>query len=125
MAIASVAVAGIVTGHHVALRQSLWSASSGAAQSLALQRLEQVRSAKWDSRAAVPVDELVTTNFPPQMLRLAVPLGSSNVSFATNYTTIATVSEEPPLKLVRVDCAWSFAGKAFTNTVFTCRAPDQ
>jgi len=47
-------------------------------------------------------------------------------NYATNFTTITSVSANPPLKLIRVDCVWSFMKHGiFTNTLVSYRAPDQ
>jgi hypothetical protein len=50
----------------------------------------------------------------------------TGVTYATNYTQITTVSTNPPLKRIRVDCVWMFqTGQLMTNTIETCRSPDQ
>ena len=51
---------------------------------------------------------------------------SSNLLYATNTTTITTVSDDPPLRLVSVEVTWSFMGRGpFTNSIFAYRSPDQ
>lgn len=125
MAIASVAVGGILSGHNLSYRQSMWSAASTAAQASAVQRLEQVRAAKWDPLAEQPVDEVLSSQFPLQILPLPSPNTSTNVATVTNRTTITLVTANPPVKLVKVDATWMFAGKVFTNSVFSYRSPDQ
>ena len=102
-----------------------WQAHSVAAQSLAMQRIEQARSAKWDRSAFPPVDQLAGSNFPVSANALDLPVAGTNISFATNFTLIADVSSNPPLRSIQVDCAWRFRGRLFTNTVVTYRAPDQ
>ena len=98
-----------------------------AAQSLATQRLEQTRAAKWDPRASPAVDEVVLTNFPTVPTNiLDMPVSGTNVAYATNFTMITNVSSGGyPLKMIRVDCVWSFRQRMFSNTVATYRAPDQ
>jgi hypothetical protein len=97
-----------------------------AANSLAMQRLEQARAAKWDTLAVPLVDQLVASNFPATIEILDIPISGTNLALATNFTTIQTVSTAPPLKSVQVDCVWSFyTGRVYTNTVVTYRAPDQ
>jgi hypothetical protein len=89
-------------------------------------RLEQTRAAKWDTLASPPVDELVSSNFPVLIAPLDVPVAGSTAQFATNLTTITTVSTDPPLKMIRVECVWSLLARGpFTNTLTTWRAPDQ
>jgi hypothetical protein len=126
MAIAAVAIAGVVTGCGLAAQQTEQAASSAAAGFMAQWRLEQSRAAKWDSLASPPVDELVSSNFPVLIAPLDVPVAGSNAQFATNLTTITTVSTDPPLKMIRVECVWSLLARGpFTNTLTTWRAPDQ
>lgn len=126
MGIASVAIGGLVSGHSFATGRTLWSAASMAAQSAAVQRMEQSRSAKWDPLAYPPVDEFVPANFAVQVTSLAVPGSDKGPMLATNFTTISVVSAEPLLKMIRVDTTWAFLGRGvFTNTVFTYRSPDQ
>jgi len=119
-------VSGIVYGYVQSTRRAEWSAYSLAAQSLAMQRLEQTRAAKWDRLDFPPVDQVVVSNFPVAVDILDVPISKTNIVYATNFTTITTVSADPPLKMIQVDCVWPFMnGRVFTNTVATYRAPDQ
>jgi hypothetical protein len=60
------------------------------------------------------------------MLLLNVPQTGDGPQYATNTVTISTVSDDPPLKLIRVDCVWRFMSRGlFTNTKTAYRAPDQ
>jgi prepilin-type N-terminal cleavage/methylation domain-containing protein len=124
MAIAGILIAGMVSGHIQAAKQAEWSAYSLAASSLALQQLERIRGAKWDSQAAN--DQVISGNFPVTVEILDIPITKTNIVYATNRTTITTISTAPPLKMVRVDCTWRFMSRAVsTNSVATYRAPDQ
>lgn len=126
IAVASVAIVGSVTGYVFSAFRAEWSGYSLAANSLALQRMEQVRAAKWDTQARPVVDKLVGANFPVVTNILDVPVSKTNIVFATNYTTIAMVSANPPLKMVRIDCVWPYMKHGvFTNTIISYRAPDQ
>lgn len=126
MIVGGLMMAGVTNGFIHAMKQAEWSSYSLAANSLALQRLEQTRAAKWDPLASSPVDEVVSTNFPTDIQTLDVPISKTNVVYATNYTTILTISTNPPLKMIRVDCVWRFMSRRlFTNTVATYRAPFQ
>jgi hypothetical protein len=126
LAVAAVAVGGSVNGYILSINRAEWSAYSLAAHSLAMQRMEQMRAAKWDTGASPPVDQIITANFGPVVNVLDVPISGTNIVYATNYTTITTVSANPPLKMVRVDCAWPFMQRGiFTNTLISYRAPDQ
>lgn len=117
---------GLIYGYIQSARMTDWQAHSLAAQSFAMQRIEQARAAKWDTQAGTPVDELVGLNFPPLVGMLGLPVSGTNFTFATDYTTISNVSSTPPLRMIQVDCVWQFTdGKMFTNTVVTYRAPDE
>ena len=124
-AIAAMMFGGIIFGYVQSNRSAEWSAYSFAAQSLALQRLEQSRACKWDPDATPAVDQLVVSNFPPQVSILDVPMIGSNITYATNITTISTISTAPPLKIISVEAVWQFInGKLYTNSIATYRAPD-
>ena len=126
MGLLSLMALGIIHGYIQSARRVEWSAYSLAAQAMAVQRIEQARSAKWDRLAFPPVDQLVDANFPVAAVVLDVPVSGSNFVYATNYTTISDVSSDPPLRMIQVDCVWPFTdGERFTNTVVTYRAPDQ
>jgi Tfp pilus assembly protein PilV len=123
--IAAMTFGGIVFGYTQSGRNSEWSSYSLAAQSIAIQRMEQSRACKWDPDATPAVDELQATNFPPQTNILDVPIAGTNITYVTNITTISTVSATPPLKMISVQSTWRFTnGRVFTNSVVTYRAPD-
>lgn len=124
-AISAMMFGGIIYGYIMSNRSAEWSAYSFAAQSLALQRLEQSRACKWDPDATPPVDQLMASNFPVQVSILDVPMNGSNITYATNITTISTISTVPPLKMISVEAVWQFInGKIYTNSIATYRAPD-
>src|SRR5262245_1856415 len=119
-------ISGTVNGYILSTNRAEWSAQSLAAHSMALQRLEQVRSAKWDTGAYPAVDRVVSANFPAVTNVLDLPISGTNIVTATVVTTIDTISVSPPLKLIRVDCIWPYMRHGFfTNTVACYRAPDQ
>ncbi len=126
LAIALLAVSGIVTGYLFSITSAQKSALSLAAGAKAVERVEETRSAKWDLSKWPAVDELVPSNFPDKLITLDQNAVGTGITYATNFTQISQISTNPPLKRVRVDCVWSFKGsKLITNTVETCRAPDQ
>lgn len=126
MAILGIMVTGIISGFMQSHRTAEWSAFSLAAQSLAMQPIEQSRAAKWDPTKAIPVDQLVQSNFPNRVFVLDVPMSGTNRVLATNRVTIRTVSTDPPLREIAVECTWTFPRRGvFTNTILTFRAPDQ
>ena len=125
MVITGIGVFAVVAGFVNAATQAEASSYVRAAQCQALERLEQVRAAKWDPNAAQPIDEMVSTNFPVLVKVLDIPRKSIKI-YGTNYTTITMISANPPLKMMRVDCVWPWMKKkTYTNTVMTYRGPDQ
>lgn len=126
LALIGLTAGGIINGYIRSARATDWQARSLAAESLAMQRVEQCRAAKWDTRAFPVVDQLVSSNFPTVTEQMDLPTVSTNASYATIYTTISTISSSPPLRMMQADCVWQFPGRgSFTNTVVTYRAPDQ
>jgi prepilin-type N-terminal cleavage/methylation domain-containing protein len=128
IAIATLSFGGVISGYVVTADRAQWSAYSLAAQSLALQGVEQARAAKWDPKAWPAVDELGVTNYT-EVDMLDVPVSGQAVQ-ATNYLSITVVSQDPPLRQLRADCVWSLPNGRrsrgpFTNTVITYRTADQ
>jgi hypothetical protein len=114
-AILGILMSGIVAGFMQTEKQAEWSAYSLAAQSLAMQPLEQARAAKWDPYANPPVNEV--TNLPVLTTNiLDIPISGQNIVWATNRTSIRMVTTTPPLLQISVVTTWPF---------FTYRAPDQ
>lgn len=125
-AITALVLGAIVYGYVTTSRRSEWSAYSLAGHALVMQRVEQTRAAKWDPLAYPPVDELMTTNFPPTVSLLDVPVTGTNQVYGTNVTSISQISSNPPLKMIEVVCFWPFQSRGpFSNRVITYRAPDQ
>ena len=100
MAIAALAFSGIIYGYTATSDQAEWSSYSLAAQSLAMQGVEQARSAKWDPHAWPAVDELGVTNFT-QVEELDVPVAGGRLVLATNYISVSQVSSIPPMRQLR------------------------
>lgn len=125
LAVTTLAVGGMVSGYTFSVERAEWSARSAAAQILVDQKLEQTKAARWDPMATPPIDDLVSSNFPVEVTALAIPSTSSQGVLATNITTIALVSSDPPLKMIRVDSIWPFKRGPVTNTIVTYRSPDQ
>lgn len=117
VAISALVIGTILYGYNVSTRQLTYASSSVAAQAAAMERYEQTVGALW--RPAVVLDQLITSNFPPVRAADGVLYNT-----ATNYTTITSLSINPPLRMVRVDCVWVYGGVLYTNTVAGLRAPD-
>ena len=124
MGISALTIGGVATGYVTTSQRAEWSTYSAAAQSAALQQIEQVRAAKWDPLALPATDELVSANFPVATVKLDLPGASGTAAYVTNRTTITSLSVNPALKMVRVDSSWSFMARGpFTNSVTTFRSP--
>lgn len=126
-AITALTMAATIYGYGLTTRRAEWAGYSLAAQSLAMQGLEQARAAKWDPWASPPVDELTNSYFTTPLVKiLDIPISGTNVVYATNFWTITQISTNPNIKMIRVDCVWKFVKKGpFTNTVMSYRASDQ
>ncbi len=126
LAISGLALGGIINGYIYCARSSEKAALSLAANARAMERLEETRSAKWDTASWPIVDQLVATNFPSKVVTLDLSGSGIMETTATIQTSISQISTAPPLKRIRVDCIWQFNGnQRMTNTIETCRAPDQ
>lgn len=123
--ISAMILGSLVTGYVAAARRAEWTAMSESAQRLVLNRVEQIRSARWDLTAGVPIDDLVASNFPAQIEEIYTPMGGSNITYCTNLVSISVVRAKPPVKLVRVECHWRFINdRLFTNSLMLYRACD-
>jgi len=128
IAIATLSFGGVILGYVLTADRAEWSAYSLAAQSLAMQGVEQARGAKWDPKSWPCVDELGVTNYTHVEI-LDVPVSGQPVR-ATNYIRVTVVAQDPPLRELRADCVWSLRNGLrsrgpFTNTVITLRTADQ
>ena len=126
LAILGISLGGILTLYVRSAQRADWSGYSVSAQMMALSGLEQCRAAKYDPHGSPPTDALVSTNFPFQVDVLDPGTANAITSYGTNTTTISTISTNPALKLVRVNCTWTYPGRGvFTNSVLTYRAANQ
>lgn len=131
---------GLIYGYGQINRMALWSSWSLAAQSIASQGLERARSAQWNESNPLKTTGLGTSDEWPDTTNstgaivpyldtncwLDVPCNGTNI-YVTNYITIKTVCDKPPLRMIRSDCVWCYPlnNKLCTNTVISLRAPDQ
>jgi prepilin-type N-terminal cleavage/methylation domain-containing protein len=145
VAIVALVFGGIISAYIQSGLRLEWTGYSLAAESLAIQTIEQARSAVWDPAQTPVVNQLnqlnlMSTNYNSSSQTftgysagiLDIPYASTNYIMATNYVTIQLVSlaNAPAVQVqsVRVDTVWPFAIRArnlyFTNTVCTLIAPD-
>jgi len=132
LAIAGMVFAGLILAYIQSSYRAEWSGYSLAAQSMAVQQLEQARAADWDINMFPSKNEI--TNVPAiTSAILDLPITGTNAIWATNYTTITSVpitnTIGASVYMVRVDTAWPFLWggrlRYYTNTVADYFAPDQ
>jgi len=131
----SMVMAGLIYGYVQINRICEMNSMSLAAQSFAIQGVEEARSVQWDyvrwpNTNANSQDPFWTsvgyTNLPPQVDTMDVPTTGAPI-YVTNYVTVSNLSTFIPLRQIRCDCIWYFplSGVICTNTAITIRAPDQ
>jgi prepilin-type N-terminal cleavage/methylation domain-containing protein len=126
LAIAGLTLGGIVEGYIFSTTAAVKAGLVQAASARAMERLEEARSARWDTASWPVVDQLAATNFPDVVVSLDMPGSASGGTLATIKTKISQISLTPPIRDIRVDCIWQFRGvETITNTIETIRAPDQ
>lgn len=124
--ISALAISAMIKGYVFAAASTTRFSLSQAATQVAAARLEQVRSAPWVTSTSPAVDQLQATNFGNQVVTLDVTSDGSVSTLATNFVTIINISTNPPIRMIQVDCVWSYwGGVLLTNTLATCRAPNQ
>ena len=128
LGLSTLMVLGLVGGYASSMLAAEKSGLSLAANTRALERLEDTHGAIWNVSGWPVVDQLAATNFPPKVVIVDLSGQGTNTTYGTNYTTITQVSLTPQLRRVRVDCVWQFQcgrfSRLLTNTVETLRGPD-
>jgi len=125
MAIAGLAIGGIVSGYNYCTNSAQKAALLLAANARAQERMEEIRSAKWDTASWPVVDQLVAANFPSKVVILELAASGGGSLSATLQAELTEISASPPLKRIRVQCLWQGRdGQWVTNTLETCRAPN-
>lgn len=126
LAITGLTVGGLVEGYIFCTTASVKDSLYMAANGRAVERIEEARSARWDTSIYPAVDQLVATNFPDKVVTLQTTGAGVETIAATIKTEISDISLTPPVRRIRVDCIWLFKGvEPVTNSIETCRAPDQ
>ncbi len=151
VAVTGLVFAGILAGYVQSSRLAEWSGYSLAAQALAVQQIEQARSAVWDYSTGTSRNELTNLNLTGwtwaynagtgvgvgsgySVATLDLPYSGTNVIQATNFVTLRmfyfnNVANPPvQLQMLKVDTVWPFRTgtltKNMTNSVATYFAPD-
>jgi type II secretory pathway pseudopilin PulG len=122
-------IAAVMCAYILTSKAAAKSACSAAANAALVRQMEQVRSARWDIRASPAIDELVAFNATTNVVNLNIPISNSagSVYTATNYTTVQLIRATPPLRSIRIDCAWmvpSASTTVYTNSLVSFRGPD-
>lgn len=125
VALTGLVMAGIVSGYVFCANSAQKSALSLAATAQAMERLEEARGARWDTAANPLVDQLDASNFPVRSVVLDLNGSGTATNMATVAIEISQISTNPPLRRVHADCIWQYRGTMITNSVETCRAPNQ
>jgi type II secretory pathway pseudopilin PulG len=119
-------VAGIVNGYIYCTTAAIKAELAQAANAKAMQRLEEARSATWNTSSSLVEDQLVAENFTNEVVTLDMPGTNTVGTLATIITTIAQISLPSPMRTIHVDCIWQFRGGEWvTNSIETIRAADQ
>jgi type II secretory pathway pseudopilin PulG len=126
LAITGLTVGGIVAGYIYCTTAAVKAELVQAASARAMERIEQARSAQWDTAGSTNVDQLVATNFPDEVVSLDLSGTNAGGTSATIKTYISQISTNPSFTKIHVDCIWQFRGTGWiTNSIETIRAPDQ
>jgi type II secretory pathway pseudopilin PulG len=127
LAIVALLFGGIITGYMQGAYRAEWAGYNLAAQALAMQQIEQAKTAVWDDSHNEFTNLLQVT-----WAVLDLPRTGTNRVYATNYVTVTTnqVSSSPDIfvQMVKVDTVWPYirGGQVlyYTNTVADYYAPD-
>jgi type II secretory pathway pseudopilin PulG len=128
LAIVALLFGGIITGYMQGAYRAEWAGYNLAAQALAMQQLEQAKTAVWDK------DHNEFTNLVLKTwATMDLPISGTNRMYATNYVTVTTnqILSSPAIYvyMVKVDTVWPYIRKGqtlyFTNTLADYYAPDQ
>jgi type II secretory pathway pseudopilin PulG len=127
LAIVALVFGGIITSYIQGGYRAEWAGYNLAAQALAMQQIEQAKTAVWDN----------THNEFTNILQLSwgyldLPISGTNMIAATNYVQVTTnqISTSPALYIymVKVDTVWPYnrggQRRYYTNTVADYFAPD-
>ena len=127
VAIIALVFGGIISGYIQGAYRAEWAGYNLAAQALAMQQLEQAKTAMWDNSHNEFTNILLRT-----WAVMDLPINGTNKVYATNYVQVTTnqVSTSPVLYIymVKVDTVWPYIRKGevlyYTNSLADFYAPD-
>ena len=127
LAIVALLFGGIITGYMQGAYRAEWAGYNLAAQALAMQQIEQAKTAVWDDQ-----HNEFTNIVQMTWAVLDLPRTGTNKVYATNFVTVTTnqVSSSPDIfvQMVKVDTVWPYIRNGrvlyYTNTVADYYAPD-
>ena len=127
-AIMGLVIGGILTAYTNTAKFTERAGYNLAAQAQAVQVMERVRAAVWDTQVTPNVD--YTTNLPAVTTNIMeLPIAGTNVVWATNTLSVTTLIVNTNLgvvlKIIQVTTTWPWNGAVQSNTIVTYRAPDQ
>ena len=143
MVIIATVLGAMTVAYTQATRRAQWTGYQLAAQALAVQSIEQARSAVWDQ--SLKLNQITNLNlsgttFPAGGMQgynwanLDLPISGSNYIRATNYITVSMLylngTTNPPVQvqMIKVQTVWPFfwgnTNRYYTNSIATYCAPD-
>jgi prepilin-type N-terminal cleavage/methylation domain-containing protein len=139
----SLVLAGVCYGYAQANRIAVWCSMSQAAQSFAVEGMEQARAAQWDTWDT-NLDEMPASATNPAVDQpgfMDIPMKGppvtgtyTNYTYCqTNYVFITRITNSsqgnfsPSLRQITSYVVWRFplTGQSWTNTIVTLRASDE
>lgn len=144
VAILTMVFSGILLGYVAASREAEWTGYSSAASALAIQQLEQARTAVYDPAQTPVLNQITNLALLGRVFtasngvtrgytwtNLDVPISGTNYTRATNFVTIKPISYYAgtiTMMMVQVDTVWPFpsgtTNRLFTNTMVNYYGPD-
>src|ERR1700754_5111388 len=95
LALAGLGIGAIVSGYIFTVSSAEKNSLCLAANAKALERIEEVRAAQWDTSVYPWIDQLAATNFPDELITLDLSGSGNAVTYATNHVTISDISTTP------------------------------
>jgi Tfp pilus assembly protein PilV len=143
VAITVLAFSGILLGYIQSAQEAEWSGYSSAATALAIQQLEQARTAVFDPAQSPIVNQIfllplnarasnaltgVVTGYT--WTNLDIPISGTNYTRATNFVTITPINPTANITviMIQVDTVWRIPighrWRFFTNSLVDYYGPD-